>query len=187
MISKIPNFPTMTFSDVWDSLDKFMNDYENSPLEGSISDNGIKKLFFLLYSKYGNSPIANLDLNLFKIKVFATIFQFGPTWEKRMEIQKRIRELTDDELMARGKAIHNTAMNPQVSPGTGTDLELEYIDSQNVSNYKRGKMEALQNQWNLLISDVTEEFLARFKPLFMQIVLPVENTLFITEEVEYDY
>ena len=95
-----PKYETKTFCDVWDECDKFLEDLDDSPFADSISVANQTLLYYLLYSKYGNSPIANRDENQFKYKVFGTIFSYGPTWEKRLDIQSTLRGLTEANILA---------------------------------------------------------------------------------------
>ena len=106
----------MLFTNVWDSVSDFKDDYEDAGLYTSpVTDNGvtikagtklsdasITILFGLLYAKYGNSPIANSDVNQFKFKVFGIMFQYGPSWEKKLEIQEKLRALSDEEIAKGG-------------------------------------------------------------------------------------
>ena len=75
---------TITFSQVWDKYSKFKTDYDASPFTGIITNNNLEILYYLLYAKYGNSPIANFDETQFKYKLFSLIFQYGPNWEKEL-------------------------------------------------------------------------------------------------------
>ena len=83
----LPQYGTLTFTQVWDDKDKFLEDYSASGIPALITTNNATTLYYLLYAKHGNDPIANLDINQFKAKVFSTIFQYGPTWEKKLDIQ----------------------------------------------------------------------------------------------------
>lgn len=74
-----PKYETKTFCDVWDEADAFKDDLADSPFAGVLTSTNQTLLYYLLYAKYGNSPIANRDENQFKYKVFGTIFQYGPT------------------------------------------------------------------------------------------------------------
>jgi hypothetical protein len=74
--------------------------------------------------------------------MFSVIFQYGPTWQKRLDIQAKIRGLTDSDILIGSKAIYNTALNPSTAPSTGSLEELTYINSQNTTNYKKSKLEA---------------------------------------------
>lgn len=177
------NYRYRKFTQIWDSLDAFLVDY--TECDDSIklmSDAGVKTLYYLLYGRYGNSTIASSDENQFKYKVFSTMFMYGPTWEKRLEIQKAVRELDLDSIMDGGKAVYNTALNPgqpvaggKGSPtgeGTNTLEELTYINQQNTTRYKKSKVDAYGVLTNLLETDVTEEFIEKFKKLFLIVVQP---------------
>lgn len=95
-----PKYETKTFTDVWDEAEKFTDDLADSPFAGVLTSANQTLLYYLLYAKYGNSPIANRDENQFKYKVFGTIFQYGPTWQKRLNIQETLRGLTEQQLLA---------------------------------------------------------------------------------------
>ena len=157
-----------------------------SPFAGAITADSQTKLFYLLYAKYGNSPIANRDITQFKYKVFSIIYQYGPTWEKKISIQDSIRGLTEAELLSGSKAIYNSALNPSAAPGTGTTEELNYINSQNTTNYKRSKMEAYNMQWSLLDDSLTARFINRFSVCFKQFVAPERPLIFVDDDNEQE-
>lgn len=166
------NFRTRKFSDIFPDEETFAEEMAATPFDGFISDTSLNLLYYLLYSQYGNSHIANSDENQFEYRMFATIFQFGPTWEKRLEIQKSIRELTLDQIKDGGKAIYNHANHPGQAPTTSSLNELAYIDDQNTTNYKKSDLEAYNLLWNMLDTDVTKDFIAKFRNLFLTIVEP---------------
>ena len=194
-INKTPQYSTMLFCDVWNNPTSFKDDYEDAGVfTEPVTDNGVTIkagtklsdanltiLFALLYSKYGNSPIANSDVNQFKFKVYGIIFQYGPSWEKRLEIQEKLRALSDEEIAKGSKAIYNTALNPSSQPSTQSLEELQYINSQNTTNYKKSKMDAYTQLWGLLDTDVTGEFINRFKVCFKQFVRPEKPLLYVTD------
>lgn len=173
---------TITFSQVWDEYDKFKTDFDDSPFTGIITDDNLEILYYLLYAKFGNSFITNLDENQWKFKVFSTIWKYGPAWEKKLEIQAKLKELNinSDDFLKGARAIYNHALNPETSPSTATLHELPYINEQNTTNYEKSKMDALTQLWNLIATDVTESFLERFAPLFKRIWNP--GILFESEE-----
>lgn len=180
------NYRYRKFTQIWDSLDEFMADYTLSELPKILSDDSIKTLYYLLYARYGNSTIASSDENQFKYKVFSTIFMYGPTWEKRLEIQAAVRDLDLDQLTDGGKAVYNNAQNPNVAPSTDSLEELPYISSQNVTKYKKSRVDAYAILTNLLETDVTEEFIGRFKKLFLTVVQPEVPLWYVTDLVNND-
>ena len=78
-IEMTPQYGTVLFTDVWDSYEDFADDFGSSPFDGSITSANEEILFYLLYGRYGNNPIANRDINQWKFKMFSIIFQYGPT------------------------------------------------------------------------------------------------------------
>lgn len=175
-----PQFNTILFSDAFESAEEFANEYKDSELHNAEMDDSLVILFYLLYGRYANSPIANYDVNQWKYKVYAVIWQYGPTWVKRVDLQKKLRNLSDAEILTGSKTIHNSALNPQTSPTTSTLEELNYINQQNTSNYKKAKMDAYMQLESFLEKDVTEDFINKFKPLFKIIVRPENPLLYIT-------
>ena len=188
-LSFLPQYSTIVFTDVWDDVDKFKQDLAESPFAGSLSTSSpdnVSLVFYLLYARYGNNPIANEDINQWKFKIFSVIFQYGPTWQKRLDIQNKLRAISDDDLLKGAKAIYNTALNPSTAPSTSTLDELTYINGQNTTNYKKSKMDAYAQLLGLLEVDVTEEFLVKFKRCFKQFVAPERPLLYVDEVEEED-
>lgn len=166
------NFRTRTFADIYTKIQTFKEDYANCGIPTTISDDNLTTLYYLLYARYGNSNIASSDETQFKYKVFSTIFMYGPAWQKRLDIQQKLVNLSDDEMVKGTTAIHNSALNPSTSPSTQTLEELNYINSQNTTKYKKSKIEGYATLYALIETDVTEEFIGKFKKLFITIVEP---------------
>lgn len=179
--SEYGNYRTKKFTDFYPIAQDFINDYHLNGIPATITDDSANTLFYLLYARYGNSHIINSDENQFKYKLFSIVFQYGPTWEKRLDIQNKLRNLTEDELMRGTKAIYNTANNPGTDPSTGSLEELQYINSQNTTGYKKSKMDAYANLLALLDTDVTEDFIKKFGKLFITILEPREPLWYGTE------
>ena len=178
----LPQYDTKLFTEIYNSAEDFVADYNEINLGGINTAALVTKLFYLLYAKFGNSPIANLDETQFKYKLFSTIFMYGPAWEKRLDIQDKVRQLSADDLIQGAKAINNHAFNPATDPSTGDLEELNYINEQNTTNYKKSKMDAYGQLWNLIATDVTEDFLARFNDCFKKFVKPANPLIYVTDE-----
>ena len=135
-------------------------------------------LYYLLYSKYGNNSIASSDHNQFKYKVMSLIFEYGPAWKTRLKLQDKLSglDLDGDDVLRGTTAIYNHAENPDTDPST-TTTPIEYktiegINSQNTTSYRRGKLEGYNMLAQLIETDVTQEFLDKFKNLFIKFVGP---------------
>lgn len=178
----MPQYSTALFTDIWSDKESFLADYSSLGIPTTISVDNAATLYYLLYAKYGNNPIANRDEEQFKYKVFSIVFQYGPAWEKRLYIQDQLRKIKDEDLIIGGKAIYNAALNPSTAPSTGSLDELTYINSQNTTNYKKSKMDAYAQLWELLKTDVTGDFINKFKVCFKQFVAPEKPLIYVTDD-----
>ena len=221
-----PMYDTNLFCEIWDSSDKFLADYNNTGTEftnqvpTTISQENALMTYLLLFSRYGNNPIANYDVNQFKNKIFTIIWQYGPAWEKRLSMQEDIRNLTLQEITQGTKTdwssegtqsqnnsgtdttINNHAYNPSTAPTTQTTNELDYIDQQQVAKgsntstisgtdskttgqvVTKSKMDAYAQLWDLVATDVTNGYIAKFKNCFKQFVAPERRMIYVTEDEE---
>lgn len=182
MNSLYGNYRTRKFSEIYPTVNDFLNDYTNLGIATTITTTNATNLFYLLYARFGNSSIVNSDENQFKFKLFGTIWQYGPTWEKKLSIQASLRGLTEDDLIKGATQINNHSYNPSSAPSTASTDELETINDQNTTKYKKGKMDAYAMLISLLENDVTEEFLGKFKKLFLRIVEPQLPLWYESEE-----
>lgn len=175
-----------SFPEVFKSPDEFVEAYRGCGIPPLIKDESARTLYYLIYSKFGQTPIKSNDPNLFAYRVFQTIFQFAPAWEKKLEIQAEIRKLSleaGSELFKGGKVVYNHAYHDSSAPSTDTLEELNFIDSQNTSNYKKSMPEGYAILQNILADDVTSSLLNKFTPLFSQWLKPDTNIIFyVTEE-----
>ena len=182
------NYRNLKFTDVWGSADAFIMDYSGIGIPETIESSKVNTLYYLLYARYGNSTIASSDINQFKYKVFSAIYMYGPAWSKRLDLQLEAAALNIEDVMNDGgSAIYNHAYNPSQAPSTDTINELPYINDQNTTKYKKSRVDAIATILSLLETDVTEEFISKFKKLFLTIVEPELPLWYITETAEEDF
>ena len=221
-----PMYDTNLFCEIWESSDSFLADYNNTGTEftnqvpTTISQQNALMTYLLLFSRYGNNPIANYDITQFKNKIFTLIWQYGPAWEKRLSMQEDIRNLTLQEITTGTKTdwssegtqsqnnsgtdttINNHAFNPSTAPSTQDTNELNYIDQQNVAKgsntstisgtdskttgqvITKSKMDAYAQLWDLVATDVTNDYINKFKKCFKQFVAPERRMIYVTEGEE---
>lgn len=175
-------YRTRDFNDLFPTVEKFKEAYGACEIPMELTAEEQSLLYYLLYARYGNSVFKSDDDNRITYQLFSIVWQYAPAWLKKLEIQKRLRELTEDDLLKGSKSIRNHAFHPGTEPSTSSLEELEYIDSQNTTAYKRSILEGYSNLIVLLENDVSEEFLNKFKKLFNQIGIPGKPLVYITEE-----
>lgn len=157
------------FCDAFPSTQDFIDYYNNCGIEKTISETSLRNLYALLMARYSENHYYGTQ-DLFKLSTMSVIFQYGPAWEARLEIQKKIRDLSEAEIQSGDVNIQNQAANPSTE-NTGSNVfdPLSYINNQNASTITRSKLAAYSLKYNQIVSDVTEEFLVKFKPLFRKI------------------
>ena len=183
-------YTTKTFADVWEDYTAFSTDYNSlmplvaGGLASPLSASNIQALYYLLYAKYGNTPIICTDEMQWKMKMMSVIITYGPTWQRKKAIQISLGELAEADLIQGAKQIYNHAFNPSTEPSTSELEELTHINDQNTSNNKKSKMEAYSILWANLHVDATDEFLQKFNKCFSRFVGDQFPTIFITEPAE---
>lgn len=168
------NYYNRTFGDIYETAADFVEDYTTSELydpNNCISNPTI--LYYLLYSRYGNSTIAAYDENRFRYNLYSIIFMYGPAWEAKLRIQKEFRDLIgSDELFTGSTQINNHSFNPSAAPSTDTFAALPTINDQTANRRVKPKIEAYSGLMAVLKNDVSAEFIDKFKHLFLTIVEP---------------
>ena len=121
-VDMLPQYDTKLMTDVWSKATDFLADYQNIGIPTTISAQNATTLYYLLYARYGNTPIAHYDEEQWKYKIFSIVFQYGPTWEKRLDIQNTLRGLQISDLVDNGSFhelfSHNAS---ETSSKTGSD------------------------------------------------------------------
>ena len=181
----IPMYNTKRFNEIFPDAASFKDSYDTlqatAGLTNKLDDTDVAITWQLLTAKYGSNPICNWSEEQFKIKVWQIMWQYGPTWVKRNDIQGELRNLTADEIRAGDFSIYNTALNPATTPSDNDTTELNYINQQNTSRRKKSVLGAYNELMLLLETDVTAQYIDRFKNLFMSVVDPSNTMIYMTE------
>ena len=147
------------------------------------SNANMTTLYFLLLARYASDHIRSDYPEQWRLKIMSTVFMYGPTWKKELDIQDAVRALTDDEIVKGSAAIYNNAQNPDGAPTTMTWDTLQGINAQNVTLHKRGKLEAYAMLDSLIKTDVTKGFVDRFAKYFDQMLSPQKPLYYDMSEV----
>lgn len=180
---------TRYFTQIFPEVEEFINFYQTCGIEPLFrNENTISTLYYLICSYYANSRIASSDESRFKYNVMSIIYQYGPTWEKNLEIQRFLREIdiSEDDWLNSTKSVINSSLNPATDPAADSFQTLETINQQNMSLNRKGKLEGLTILQSLLETNVTGEFLDKFKKLFRSITYTSRPLLYETEDIEND-
>lgn len=182
------NFDNITFSQSWDTAESFVETYNSTglPKEPYVDDDTLKLIWVLMIGRFADSTIKSYNTQgAFKVRFMSKVWQYAPAWKKELDIQNKLRELSlesGSELYVGSTAIYNSAINPGTSPSTDNLEELNFINQQNVTKYKKSKIEGLSLLVELLKKDVTEVFLKRFDDMFKTIIYSGRTLYYVTED-----
>ena len=175
-----PQYSVPEFRDVFSSPDEFVSFYSAIPtLESEVNSTFLNKLWFMLYAQYGSSPIVLDDIHQWKYLLLNKINAYAPTYIKKDEIQKALRALNLDDLREGYKNIFNHAINPSKAPSTDNTEELPYISDQNVNKSKKNKADAYATLWDILRTNIMEEFIRKFADCFSKVVPTSDRVFYI--------
>lgn len=189
---------TRKFSDIFPDYSSFETAWNNTAFSESavglvkpgIDDQNtsaatnLTLIYQLLLSRYSNSTISSSDETRFTLQCMATIFQYAPTWLKRLEIQQNLQglDLSSDDILKGSSRILNVSLNPSEDPATDIMDPLSTVNQQNVNLEKRDKFKALAILEELLRTDITSEFISRFASLFRRVTAPQRPLFYTTME-----
>lgn len=188
--SYFQHFDNITFSDLWSTSEDFIQAYKDTGLpqtyvnsDGTngtyVDDETLNLIWLLMVGRFADSTIKPYNTyGAFQIRFMSRIWQHAPAWKKELDIQNKLRSMSlndGSEIYEGSKAIYNTALNPGTQP---TQEELNYINSQNTTKYKKSKLEGLAILTDLMKKDVTEEFLRRFDDFFKTIIYSGRTLLY---------
>lgn len=186
MIKEYPGtrFPSLgsnyTFQEIYPDSDTFLADYKASEFPAIISDENVKLLYFSLLARKGEDCIQSESVGMFKYKLFLLIWQYGPSWEAKLNIQRKFQELPEADILDGGTQIYNTGTNPSTPigkdgeehQGTLSRNELNFVQQQNVTLSTRNKTNAYRGYQDMLKNDVSESFFDKFDKLFAFVYAP---------------
>lgn len=165
-------YRTDTFNEEFPTVEDFMDFFNNNQaFVPDIAESSARTIYYLLSARYGECHIAMSSYNRFKYSMLSIIFQYGPTWEKKMEIQDSLRRLSLSDLQQGTLAVTNNALNPG-NKLTKADELIENVNNQSRTNYMKSKVDAYAQLYSLLEDDVTEKFISRFDKLFSKFSYP---------------
>lgn len=165
---------SITISSIVDASETFEKLCELNSLTSSLDAELISTSYLLLTARYGESQISNATVMKFLDKLCMVIFQYGPTWFKRLDVQEQLRNLTETDITTGTKQLVDHAFNPSTEP-EGPNLvdgEITTVNEQNKVKYTKSKLEGYDNLLMLLNTDVTEDYINKFRKLFIFIISP---------------
>lgn len=171
-----------------EDVDFFWETWQHSPFYiDTISKINIKHAYnHLLAAYYDWHFIYGDDMGI-SLNVMHMIEEYYPNVIKRLSIVDSLRAMTLDEFKKSGLNINSQGANPKVE--TDMDALIDMVDSQTASFQLKSDEQALRAQFNSLYDGIMEDFVGRFKFMFVKLYNGMVDYIYtndIDEEDEED-
>lgn len=178
-----------TLKDIWTSPLNFWENFSETLLGREISPQPpldpqeeynpeitpkeVQKYFFMLYARYKNSTIIGEDEDQWKDRFYLTFYEFAPSYKQKYSIQQKLRTMTEEDMVKGAMQKTQHGYNPSTDVNPDPDTAITTVNDQNLLRYTKGKLNGYNELLALLKNDVTEQFVNRFKNLFIKV--PLKN------------
>lgn len=166
----------------------FWEGWENSPFyDEELTEADLKKIYNHLLARYYNWHYVYLDDLGISLNTYHLISEYYPNVKERMKIVKELRELDETEFKKSGIRISSSGANPKIAKDM--DELIDQIDSQNAEFSLKSKEQTLRAKFSSLYDGIMEEFIDRFKKLFVKLFIGVNSYVYrnnANEELEWN-
>lgn len=181
-------FPKFKAEDEDDYNVYFWECWLESPFyDSSLTEDDLKSIYDHLMAAYYNWHYVYMDDLGIRLNTFHLIHDYYPNCKERLNLVNQMRELSLDKFSKSGISITSAGANPKVA--TEMDELIDLVDSQNANFQIKSEEQTLKAKFNALYDGVMDDFINRFKPLFVKLYTGVNSYLYknpIGEESEED-
>lgn len=164
----------------------FWEIWTESPFyDSTLTENDLKDIYNHLLAAYYNWHYVYMDDLGIALNTMHLIHDYFPNCKERLSLVNQLRGLTIDDFKKSGMNITSQGANPK----TATDMDelIDLVDSQNANFQLRSDEGAIRAKFNSLYDGIMDEFIDRFKKLFVKLYSGVNSYIYknkIEEEEE---
>lgn len=161
---------TFVFKELIPSFDRFLELYDKYMIEHiNLDDDELEKVYKILLNNYCNCSIAYDTPNAFYRMFFLEIFNSAEDYIIKLNMVKKLRELTVDELVSEYETITNVANNDNAVVSEPLKHIVPYITTQSSSASKGNKANAILRGLSAYRDNQVKYFVDKFHYLFLTI------------------
>lgn len=144
--------------------------------DSTLTEDDISKIYYHLLAEYYNSHFIYMDDLGISLNVMHIIEEYYPNCKERLKLVDDMRNLSLDEFKKSGIQIQSSGANPKVE--TAMDELIGFMDAQNANFQLKSTEQVLKAKFMSLYDGVMEEFVSRFKPLFVKLYNGVNSYIY---------
>lgn len=169
------------FEDTEDEgVDYFWETWLASPFyDSTLTKNDLKDVYNHLLAAYYNWHYVYPDDLGIALNTMHIIHDYYPNCKERLSLLSDLRALTVEEFAKSGISISSQGANPKTA--TNMDELIDLVDSQNANFQLRSEEGAIRAKFNSLYDGVMDEFIGRFKDLFVKLYNGVNSYIYTNQ------
>lgn len=164
-------------ADVGEDKVYFWEGWQQSPFfDENLTEDDLSKIYYHLRAQYYNWHFIYMDDLGISDNVYHVIEDFYPNTKERLSLLDEFRSMTLDEFKKSGTFIDSAGANPKVA--TRMDELVSLVDSQTASFQLKSQEQAIRAKFNSLVDGIMEEFIDRFKYMFVKLYNGVNDYIY---------
>lgn len=155
----------------------FWEGWQQSPFyDAQLTEDDLSKIYYHMRAAYYNWHFIYMDDLGISDNVYHIIEDYYPNCKERLNLVNQLRGMSLEEFKQSGIFIDSMGSNPKVEKQMGELIDL--VDSQNASFQLKSQEQVLKAKFASLYDGVMEEFINRFKPLFVTLYNGVNSYIY---------
>ena len=163
----------------------FWETWQASPFyDASIPESDLEDVYNHLLAQFYNWHYVYMDDLGIALNTMHIIHDYYPNVKQRLALLSQLRSMTVDDFAKSGIQIDSQGQNPKIA--TEMDELIDLVDTQNASFQIRSQEGAIRAKFASLVDGIFDEFVDRFKPLFVKLYSGVNNYIYSNNLEEED-
>ena len=144
--------------------------------DASLTESDLEDVYNHLLAQFYNWHYVYVDDLGIALNTMHLIHDYFPNAKQRLDLVASLRAMTVDDFAKSGIQIDSQGSNPKIK--TDMDELIDLVDSQNASFQIRSQEGAIRAKFASLVDGIMDEFIDRFKPLFVKLYSGVNNYIY---------
>lgn len=163
----------------------FWETWQNSPFyDSNLSETDLESVYYHLLAAYYTHHFVYMDDLGIALNVMHVIHDYYPNCKERLSLVEQLRNLTLAEFEKSSINIESQGSNPKIA--TDMDKLIDLVDSQNASFQIKSTEQTIRAKFVSLYDGVMDDFVDKFKYMFVKLYNGVNNYIYVNEIEEED-
>lgn len=163
----------------------FWETWQSSPFyDSTLTETDLEDIYNHLLAQFYNWHYVYMDDLGIALNTMHIIHDYYPNVKQRLALLSQLRSMTVDDFAKSGIQIDSQGQNPKIA--TEMDELIDLVDTQNASFQIRSQEGAIRAKFASLVDGIFDEFVDRFKPLFVKLYSGVNNYIYSNNLEEED-